>query len=246
MVTLTCIAFQMYNGHLFLFIASLLLSVDLFLPHIAIAFGFAVSFTDIEALSFTLDELSVINIFGSEISFDSLKAKFNLKRIFNRFSDFSLSGSGMPIDPITFEVFDVKKFLPELQFSLDLAPSIKFAASNFKASDLYDALFPKSTPTIKSFGSFVKKDIMTKLQHALDGMFDAKVDVPIDGLTIVDSVSFGVNGVQLGDYTEFNNQLFPPMIDVDALQVSVFFATVRHLWLMGNHHNIFHFNTRFL
>ena len=199
--------------------------VDLFLPHIAVAFGFAPSFSDAEALAFSLDMLSGLDFFGSDLMtkmkmLESLKIKADLHGLFNRFSDFNLSG--LPMDPITFEVFDVKKYLPELQFSLDLAPSINFAAPNFKASDLYDALFPKSTPTIKSFGSFIKKDILSKIRSVLDGLFDAKVNVPTIGLS-VDEVSFGFDGFDLGAYTEFNNGLFPPIVDVDALQVGLLY-----------------------
>ena len=125
------------------------------------------------------------------------------------------------MDGSTFEVFDVTKYLPEIQFALDLAPSLNFAASNFRASDIFDALFPTSIPTIKSFGVFIKKTIMSKIQLALDGLFDAQVDIPTTGLS-VDRVSLGVDGINLGAYTESNNKLFPPMVDVDAVKASLF------------------------
>ena len=192
----------------------------MFLPHLAVAYGFAPSFSDSRALSFTLDMLFQPN-FGPDLSvklLDSLMTNIDLNGAFDRFTSFTLSG--IPLDPITFEVFDVKNYLPEIQFSLDLAPSVNFAAPNFRASDLFDALFPTSIPTIKSFGSFIKKNIMSKIRLALDGLFDAKVDIPTIGLS-VDEISFGVDGFNIGTYTEFNNKLFPPMIDVDAVQASL-------------------------
>lgn len=158
---------------------------------------------------------------------DFLQGNINLAGLFDRFSGFSISG--IPMDPITFEIFDVETYLPELQFALDLAPSINFAAPNFRVSDLYDALFPTGIPTIKSFVSFIKKHILSKISASLDGLFDAQVDVPSAGLSLPDGElpSLGVDGINIGVYTEFNNQLFPPMIDIDAVQVrtlSVFFS----------------------
>ena len=149
---------------------------------------------------------------------DSLKGKEDLNGVFDRFTDVTLPG--IPFDPVTFEVFDIHSYLPEIQFALDLAPSVNFAAPSFRTSDLFDALFPTSIPTIKSFGSFVKKNIMSKIRLALDGLFDAKVNIPTTGLS-VDEVSFGLDGISLGNYTEFNNKLFPPIIDVDVVQASL-------------------------
>ena len=160
--------------------------------------------------------------FGPDLAFnilDSMKSNPDLNGAFDRFS--ALSGSGFPLDPITSEVFDINNYLPEIQFSLNFAPSINFVASNFRASDLFDALFPKSFPTVKSFGSFIKKDILSKIRQALSGLFDAKVNIPTIGLS-VDDITFGFDGFSLGSYTELNNEFFPPMIDVDAVQVSPF------------------------
>jgi hypothetical protein len=198
------------------------LLVELFLPHIAVAFGFAPSFSDLKALSFSLDMLFVPD-FGADLSIkllDSLRTNINLNGVFDRFSGFSISG--IPMDPITFEVFRIDNYLPEIQFSLDLSPSINFAALNFKVSDLYDALFPTNIPTIKSFASFIKKDILAKISASLDGLFAANVNVPTTGLSLPDGefLSLGVDGINIGVYTEFNNELFPPMIDIDAVQVN--------------------------
>jgi hypothetical protein len=56
--------------------------VELFLPHIAVAFGFAPSFSDLKALSFSLDMLFMPD-FGADLSIKmlgSLKSKFTLER----------------------------------------------------------------------------------------------------------------------------------------------------------------------
>ena len=201
-------------------------TVELFLPHLAVAFDFASSFSDIEALSFSLDKLYGSSTFQFDLNIQmlkSLQSKLDLKVLFNRFSGFS--ASGIPMDPITFEVFNIDNYLPEIQFSLDLAPSIDFAAPNFRGSDLFDAMFPTAFPTLQSFILFIKKNIMSKIQLALDGLFDAKVDVPTTGLS-VDEVDFGVSGPNLGEWSEFNNELFPPMIDVDVVQVSILLKIV--------------------
>ena len=198
--------------------------MEIFLPHIAIAYGFATSFSDKRAISFTLGQLFVPN-FGPELSLNvlnSLKAKQELNGVFDRFTELTISG--IPLDPTTFEIFSVNNYLPEIQFALDLAPAVEFAASNFQAADLFDALFPTSIPTVKSFGAFVKKEIMSKIRLALDGLFDAKVNVPTIGLS-VDEVTFGVDGINLGVYTEHNNRLFPPVVDLDVVQVSQYLAT---------------------
>jgi hypothetical protein len=118
-------------------------------------------------------------------------------------------------------VFNIHNYLPELQFALGLSPAVNFAAPNFRASDLFDALFPASIPTVKSFGTFIKKSVMSKIQTALNGLFDVKVNVPTAGLS-VDEITFGVDGFNMGEYSATNNKLFPPSIDVDALQASNF------------------------
>ena len=207
------------------FCSNLFSTVELFLPHIAVAFGYASSFSHPKALSFSMDKLFMPN-FGPDLSIkllDSLRENVNLNGVFDRFSGFSVSG--IPMDPDTFEVFDIENYLPELQFSLDLAPKVEFAAPNFRASDLFDAVFPTSLPTLQSFISFMKKDIMSKIQIALDGLFEAKVNVPTAGLS-VDAVSFGEDGINLGEWTEFNNKLFPPMINVDVVQVSILLGII--------------------
>ena len=197
-------------------------TVELFLPHIAVAFGFSPSFSDPKAQSFSLDVLFKHN-FGPDLSLqmlNSLKGKTDLNGMFDRFTNFTLSG--IPIDPITSEVFDVDHYLPEIQFALDLSPSVDFPAQNFRSHHIFDALFPKSAPTIKSFGSFIKKNIMAQIQTSLDGLFDVKVDFPTAGLS-VNEIKFGVDGVDFGEYTESNTKLFPPVFDIDSVQVRFFF-----------------------
>lgn len=208
-------------------------AVELFLPHIAVAFGHAPSFSDPKAQSFSMNKLFEPN-FGPDLSvkiLESLTANLNLNGVFDRFN--STSSTGLPMDPITFEVFRVEKYLPEIQFSLKLSPSIDFAASNFRTSDLYDAMFPTSIPTIKSFGAFIKKNILLKISNALNGLFDAKVAIPTDGLT-VDAVSLGGEGLIIGVYTEGSTQLFPPVVDIDKVEVrSPFELALFIMWSQG-------------
>jgi hypothetical protein len=179
--------------------------------------------------------------FGADLTIkmlDSLRANANLNGAFDRFSSTSITG--IPMDPITNEVFQVGNYLRELQFSLDLSPSVNFAASNFRVSDLYDALFPTNGPTLMSFIAFIKKDILDQISATLDGLFDAKVEVPTTGLSRShrrrlsfsdgEVPSLGVDGINIGEYTESNNELFPPMIDIDAVQASSFHhATISFL-----------------
>ena len=165
---------------------------------------------------FSLDMLVKPNIDFSIIFklLDDLRRKIN----FDGFSDFL---NGIPFNPITFEEFDIDKYLPDIQYALDLTPSINFAVPNFKPSDLYDALFPSNLPTLKSFASWIKKHILEKIRGAIGGLFDAKIDIPTIGLSLPDGKlpSLSMDGVNMGVYTRFNNELFPPMIDVDAVQV---------------------------
>ena len=190
------------------------MAVELFRPHIAIAFGRASSFADSRASSFSMKDLFTTS-FDTPLS-SSLLGKLKLKLPeFGRFSSFDLQTS-QPMDPITFEVFDVKNYLPEIQYSLDLTPSIEFAVPTFKAGDIYDALVPDSTLTIKSMGKFVKKKIISKITAKLDGLFSVKLDIPTEGLTI-DTPELGAN-ISLGSYSESSTQLFPPTLDVDKVE----------------------------
>lgn len=195
-------------------------SVELFIPHIAVAFGHAPSFSHPRALSFSLNKLFEPN-FGPGLStkvLQTLTSNPHLNSSFDRFT--STSETGYPIDPVSLEIFDVDHYLPEIQFSYNISPSIEFAAKNFRTSDLYDALFPASVPTLKSFGMFIKKKILSKISRAIGGMFNAKVDIPTVGLTSND-VSLGGDGINIGMYTAGNNRLFPPVIDVDKVKVSL-------------------------
>jgi hypothetical protein len=126
------------------------------------------------------------------------------------------------MDPATFEIFEVERYLPELQVALGLSPSIEFAPSNFRPADLYDALLSTPVPTIKSFGEYMKKHVVKKISKALKGLFSVKVDIPSYGLS-GENLTLGGDGLEAGGYTERNNQLFPPVIDVDQVQVSVIY-----------------------
>lgn len=222
-----CCLIQITGHHLTYCVIS---PVELFLPQIAVAFGYASSFYDFKAQDFSLNQLFEPD-FGPDLStklLDSLQGKAELNGAFDRFSDATLSG--MPMDPETSEVFDVNQYLPEIQFALSLSASAAFAAPSFKASDLYDSLFPSGVPTIKSFEGWVKKNILSSISTSLHGLYDAKVDVPVAGLSIPNDgiPTFGPNGIDIGVYSERNNKLFPPVIDIDSVQVSsaIFRVTV--------------------
>lgn len=173
------------------------LAVELFLPHIAVAYGYAPSFSHPKSLSFSMDKLFEPD-FGVDLSHKMLSMLKTKLPSFDRFSD--TSSTGMPMDSEG-EVFDVRKYLPDLQFALDLSPSVDFAASMFRASDLYDALFPSGNhQSLKTFGKYVKKNIIAEIMDALNGLFDVKTCVPAIGLT-VDEVILGGGGLSLGNYT---------------------------------------------
>ena len=190
--------------------------MEFFLPHIAIAYGYASSFSDPRALSFDMSQLFEPN-FGADLSNRLLSILQSRLSFFDQFN--RTSSTGMPM---TFEgkIFRVQDFLPELQFALDLSPGVEFPAGSFRTADLYDALFPSgNVQSLKSFGSFIKKKVVSKISNALIGLFDVMTDVPSTGLT-VDEVKLGGTGLSLGDYSSTSTQLFPPAIDVDTVQVS--------------------------
>lgn len=191
-------------------------SVEQFLPHIAVAFGYAQSFSDSAALTFDVYKLFEPR-FGATLSSKLLSALQSKLSIFNRFNSTSLTGLPMALDG---EIFHVDHYLPELEFALDLSPSVDFAASSFKVSDLYDSLFPTGKIlSLKTFGSYVKKQVVSKIVSALNGVFDATVSIPTIGLT-ADEVILNGSGLALGEYTENSTQLFPPSVDVDKIDVS--------------------------
>ena len=158
--------------------------------------------------------------FGADLSSRLLSV---LQEKLSSFDQFNLASSdGLPMT-IDGKIFRVQDYLPELQFALGLSPAVEFSAGGFRASDLFDAVLPSGTQSLKSFGSFIKKKIISKIQSALDGLFDVTTDIPTVGLT-VDEVKLNGTGLSLGDYSIKSTQLFPPSIDVDQVQVSVLYA----------------------
>lgn len=155
--------------------------------------------------------------FGADLSNKLLSALQSKMSFFDKFNSTSSTGLPMTLDG---EIFRVDHYLPELQFALGLSPSVDFFASSFKVSDLFDSLFPTGKiQTLKTFGSFVKKRIVSKIVSALDGVFDATVSIPTSGIT-VDEVVLNGSGLALGEYTKKSTQLFPPAVDVDKVDVS--------------------------
>ena len=105
------IALDPFPNHTFPSLNSL---VEQFLPVIAVAYDFAPSFSDPKALSFTMDRLFSPK-FGRDLSSKLLDA-IKIKGIsgFNVFSATDNS-TGLPMNPLTFELFDVEKYLPEIR-----------------------------------------------------------------------------------------------------------------------------------
>jgi hypothetical protein len=192
-----------------------------FLPALAVAYGIAPSFSDPRAQRFSLDDLFTPN-FGPGLSrklLDRLKgfSSANISDLFGRFSATD-SLTGLPMDPDTKEIFKVGSFLAELQVAFNLAPSLNFAAKGFDASSIQEALFPNPVPTLRSFASFIKREIMSKIRAVMD--FSVPVDVIAGGLT-VETPTFSANGVDFGNFSVDSTQLFPPSINLDVVQVSL-------------------------
>lgn len=121
------------------------------------------------------------------------------------------------MNPTTFEVFDPKKYLPEIQFAFDLSPSLGLASPNFKPSDIMGSLYPSKIPNLTDLVSYVKKKIVPDIISTLRGLFDVKLDTSTTGLS-VDEPSLGDNGLNLGDFSSSSTMVFPPKIDLDRVQ----------------------------
>lgn len=194
--------------------------VERFLPHIAIAYGRAVSFSDPNAISFTMPDLFApsFDISLTQTLLEVLKSKSFPDISFDRFNRESVSGQPMDSDS---EVFVVGDYLPHLQFALDLAPSVDFHAPNFKLADLYESLNDNPRfPTVKSMGIFVKKRIIEGIISALDGLFDVPLDIGTGGLSVGEA-SISGDGFYIGNYSASSTKLFPATVDIDKVQVSV-------------------------
>ena len=121
------------------------------------------------------------------------------------------------MNPTTFEVFDPKEYLPEIQVALDFSPSLGLASPNFKPSDIMGSLYPSKIPTLTDLVSYVKKKIVPEVISALRGLFDVKLDTSTTGLS-VDEPSIGDNGLSLGEFSPSSTMLFPPKLNLDRVQ----------------------------
>ena len=185
-----------------------------FLPLIAVAYGKAISFSDVSAIEFSLDVLFAPS-FGQDLATKTLEKLRARLPGFDRFTDFDDSTNSF-IDPTNKTLFRVKDYLPEIQFAFDLSPSVDLASRKFKPSDLQDALFSDPRPTIKSFASFLKKNILDEIKTSLSGLFSTTLDVPAGGLTVSEP-SFGADGPSFGEYSNISTRAFPPSVNVDAV-----------------------------
>lgn len=115
----------------------------------------------------------------------------------------------VPMNSSTFEIFSVEDYLSEIQFALDLSPSVKLSSPNFNPSDIFDSLYPSSVPSVKGMVEFVKKQIVPKLIEKLTGLFDVEISASSGGMS-VDTPTVGNSGLSLGDFSNSSTQLFPP------------------------------------
>ena len=148
--------------------------------------------------------------FGKSLSAKLLNA-INIKNITGNFSLFTDTDNvtELPMNPITFEVFDVEKYLPEIQFALDLSPSLQFPSPSFTPADIFDSLYPSSVPSVRAMVEFVKKQIVPELIGKLSGLFDVQIGGSSGGMS-VDTPTIGNSGLSLGNFSDSSTQLFPP------------------------------------
>lgn len=199
-----------------LFHALLPFIVEQFPEVIAVAFGYANSFSESTARSFTIDQLFQLD-FGPALSSNLLtKIQGKFPGDFDVFTDVDQS-TGLPMNPTTKEVFDPQDYIPEIQVALDLSSSVAFASSNFKSSDILDSLYSKQVPTISDMVSFVKKKSVQGVISALNGLFNAKLETPAGGLSI-DAPTLDGSGLVLGDFSDTSTRNFPPRVDLDTIQ----------------------------
>ena len=186
-------------------------AVDLFRPHIAIAYGYAYSFADSRADLFSMKDLFAPNFGNSLTSYILDKLQLKLPDDFVRFSG-NDTQSNLPMDPATFEVFRVENYIPEVQYALDLSPSVEQAAPNFMASDIYDALVPSGPLTVEGLAKYAKKKILPKIVNATGGLFPIPLgDSSTEG---GDDEGSDTESDEEGD-DECDTLLFPPTFNID-------------------------------
>ncbi len=193
--------------------------IEDFLPHIAIAFGKSWSFSENSALDFTLDELLAPD-YGLDVTLkimDALKATPTLSSFFARFSGTSIY-TNMPMDPVTYEIFNVKNYLPEVQVSFNLVPSPLLASPNFGLTDLHEFLSPK-VPSLRAFADKMKSKLVAIIAEKLNGLFNTTVSSP------------GFGSIQIGGSASFppslswpigSTNVFTPQMRFDKVQGFLF------------------------
>jgi hypothetical protein len=189
--------------------------VEDYLPHIAVAFGKSWSFSENSAIDFTLDELLAPD-FGFDLTskvLDALKATQSVSSMFTRFSDIS-TYTGMPMDPVTYEIFNVKNYLSEIQVSFDIVPSPQVASQKFGLADLREVLSPK-VPTLRAFADKMKPKLVNEIGKMLNGLFNTTVNVSgFDPIPIGGNTSFPPNL----SWSHGSTHVFTPQIRLDKIQ----------------------------
>ena len=103
----------------------------------------------------------------------------------------------------------------EIQVALQLAPSVSLASPAFGAKDIQESLFPSQIPSVSSFASFLKRQMISKVASFLD--FEVAIETPSGGF--IDTPQLGPSGLDIGPLSSSNTRLFPPSVDLDSIQV---------------------------
>ena len=123
----------------------------------------------------------------------------SLPRNFSPFSGAS-KFSNMPMDPITYEVFDVRNYLSEIQVAFDIVPAVEVASPNFALAGL---ISQSSFAEIICRNCQIKREVATKVNCQ-----------GFDEIELGGNVSSSVNTSWPGKST----RNFPPRLSIDQVQ----------------------------
>jgi hypothetical protein len=185
-----------------------------YLPHLAIAFGKSFSFQDKSAHHFVLDNLFAPD-FSADLTNAVLQTLISTSSLPSNFSRFSAQSKlGMPMDPLTSEVFNVNNYLPSVQLVFGIIPSLEFAVPKFSLADLRETLCP-TFPSLRAFSNSVKSKLVDIVRENLNGMFDTTVN-----LKGFDNVKLGGNSSSDQEFSWpiNSNKLFTPKMSIDSVQ----------------------------
>ena len=192
--------------------------VEQFLPLLAVAYGQPTSCSGQNAQLFSMKSLFAPQS-GPDLSKKLLSVLTNKSELNGSFDGID-SHTKKPWDSTTKEIFNIFKWLPEIQYAFDLSTSVALTAENFHSSDLYAALYPNAIPSVKSVANFVKAKIIKEITESLDNVFDVGIDISTVGLEIDEDEAMLGGTLSLGNFSDASTQLFPPRVSIDNIQVS--------------------------